>query len=643
MNYIIDFIDTLTIGEINAYCSGADITIIKQFEAFGNVFLCSSATEPAADPLIDSIVLDDDGGIQLLGEMTLVDYVDTKQFNINDEKNWWKTASVNKLDFSIDNADIPIRGVHSTVYILDSGIDVDHPEFANTDISLLHSVAGDFTDTKGHGTVIASLIAGETCSLTGAKLKIIKLFNDSAPTLQSDLLAGFDAVIADYLGTGRSPSVVNCSWSIPFNEYINTKIQYLIDLGVFVVAAAGNSGEPITNVTPASMPDVLTIGSYSQSLEPSDFSNYTDPSIISFTNDTLNHGVLDGWGPGEQIWGAVAGGGYGFAAGTSCAAAIASGAFAYNFSMYQNTDGATNGEFLSHESGEEVKKIIALGKFDLLDLDDPAYSSSENKLVTYRSGIFTKMPPFFKLNVTANETVHHILFSNFDTAWLEYDGELPSWMQIQESGIVTFDQPPMPSNNSPYSEQLLFTFTLHQRDNSTSTTILNVTVTRDTLTMENVEELLPAGDPLLEEILLGPACSGGSCVDDCGGFPYSCIYLNKTIGCSCVFSDERLKDVKGNIENALDKVMTLNGVLYTQNTKAEEYGFNDYGMQAGLLAQEVQKVLPEVVVPAPFDIDERGRSKSGENYMTVQYEKMVPLLIEAIKELSEEVNRLKKL
>ena len=108
------------------------------------------------------------------------------------------------------------------------------------------------------------------------------------------------------------------------------------------------------------------------------------------------------------------------------------------------------------------------------------------------------------------------------------------------------------------------------------------------------------------------------------------------------YSDARLKDVKGNIENALDKLESLNGVLYTQNAKAEEFGYNDYSMQTGLLAQEVQKVLPEVIVPAPFDTGDNGESISGENYMTIQYDRMIPLLVEAIKDLSKQVKDLKE-
>ncbi len=99
-------------------------------------------------------------------------------------------------------------------------------------------------------------------------------------------------------------------------------------------------------------------------------------------------------------------------------------------------------------------------------------------------------------------------------------------------------------------------------------------------------------------------------------------------------SDRRLKNVSGTITNALDKVKALNGVLYTWNEKSVEHGFKpevDDTVEAGLLAQEVQAVLPEVVVPAPFDYI-NDKSASGEDYLTVKYERVIPLLVEAIKE-----------
>jgi hypothetical protein len=108
------------------------------------------------------------------------------------------------------------------------------------------------------------------------------------------------------------------------------------------------------------------------------------------------------------------------------------------------------------------------------------------------------------------------------------------------------------------------------------------------------------------------------------------------------YSDGRLKDNVELISDALDKVETLRGVTYNPNSIAESFGFSTK-KEVGVIAQDVEKVLPEAVKPAPFDImlfEGTEISKSGENYQTVQYEKIVPLLIEAIKELSAKVKEL---
>ena len=84
------------------------------------------------------------------------------------------------------------------------------------------------------------------------------------------------------------------------------------------------------------------------------------------------------------------------------------------------------------------------------------------------------------------------------------------------------------------------------------------------------------------------------------------------------FSDERLKTDVETIENALDKVMNLRGVTYT---KSAEKGM-------GVIAQEVEKVIPEVVL-------------DGE-YKSVAYGNMVGVLIEAVKELKGDLDKFKE-
>ena len=97
------------------------------------------------------------------------------------------------------------------------------------------------------------------------------------------------------------------------------------------------------------------------------------------------------------------------------------------------------------------------------------------------------------------------------------------------------------------------------------------------------------------------------------------------------FSDDRFKTNLGNIPDALAKVQTLNGFYYEANELAQSYGY-EKKLEVGVSAQQVQAVQPEVVAPAPIN----------ENYLTVRYERLVPLLIEAIKELNAKVDALEK-
>ena len=92
-------------------------------------------------------------------------------------------------------------------------------------------------------------------------------------------------------------------------------------------------------------------------------------------------------------------------------------------------------------------------------------------------------------------------------------------------------------------------------------------------------------------------------------------------------SDINLKDNIRPIESALFKVQQINGVTFDWNEKSSKIQ-QDKGHDVGLIAQEVEKVLPEVVVLRPDGI------------MAIQYEKVVPLLVESIKELTKRVEEL---
>ncbi len=100
------------------------------------------------------------------------------------------------------------------------------------------------------------------------------------------------------------------------------------------------------------------------------------------------------------------------------------------------------------------------------------------------------------------------------------------------------------------------------------------------------------------------------------------------------YSDGRLKDVESNIDDALEKLLSLNGVYFYENQTAKDLGYSNDSRQVGVIAQEVQAVLPEVVADAPVNDNFEPRKE----YLTVQYEKIVPLLIEALKEMDAKYN-----
>lgn len=107
------------------------------------------------------------------------------------------------------------------------------------------------------------------------------------------------------------------------------------------------------------------------------------------------------------------------------------------------------------------------------------------------------------------------------------------------------------------------------------------------------------------------------------------------------YSDERLKENIRPIEGALEGLKQLDGIRYTANALAGSFGYDTSRPELGLKARQVQRLFPEAATLAPFDLDEDGGSKSGENFLTLKYERLVPVLIEAIKELDAKVEAMR--
>jgi hypothetical protein len=103
--------------------------------------------------------------------------------------------------------------------------------------------------------------------------------------------------------------------------------------------------------------------------------------------------------------------------------------------------------------------------------------------------------------------------------------------------------------------------------------------------------------------------------------------IRATNNVTAYYSDIRLKTKVGDITDPLGKVRQIETMLYHANETAVELGYDASIIEVGLSAQSVQAVQPEAVAPAPID----------DKYLTVRYERLVPLLLESVKALEDRI------
>ena len=98
-------------------------------------------------------------------------------------------------------------------------------------------------------------------------------------------------------------------------------------------------------------------------------------------------------------------------------------------------------------------------------------------------------------------------------------------------------------------------------------------------------------------------------------------------------SDKRLKENIIEISNPLDKIKQVRGIYYDWKENVKEKGFhpNRKKNEIGMIAQEVEKIIPQAIEPAPFNND----------YKTIKYDRIIPLLVECIKDQQKQIDELK--
>jgi len=232
------------------------------------------------------------------------------------------------------------------LYIMDTGVETSHAEFQGADLEIdtFWSLPGiwEAGDQKGHGTAVAGMAVGTNLGITdNVKLRNIKIAGNktdadgnlinpavSKSATVAELGDALDALLAHVISDAGKTRILNCSWGVTRSAYLDAKFGALMDAGVTLVSAAGNSGIDVSLVTPAGITDSLTIGATDKFDIPAGFNNIS-PSDSGVTSSAGLQ--LDMFAPGDEVMTAhVVGAGeiagqYGINSGTSYAAPLVSG------------------------------------------------------------------------------------------------------------------------------------------------------------------------------------------------------------------------------------------------------------------------------------------------------------------------------
>ncbi|MFC9936921.1 S8 family peptidase [Nocardiopsis alba] len=257
----------------------------------------------------------------------------------------------------IDQEDLPLDGSYTTeadgsgssAYIIDTGIDPDHPDFGGRAEVGFDATGGDGLDRQGHGTHVAGTVGSDSYGVApGADLFGVKVLGDDGSGTYDDVIAGIDWV-AENAGPN---AVANMSLGGPASQAVDDAVNALAESGVFVAVAAGNESQDAGNVSPGGASGVVTVAASDSSDSAASFSNYGS--------------AVDIYAPGVDVESTIPGGGTDSYSGTSMASPHVAGAAALYKSSLGDDDQGTILDWMIDNGGADKISGVPSGTVNLL-------------------------------------------------------------------------------------------------------------------------------------------------------------------------------------------------------------------------------------------------------------------------------------
>jgi subtilisin-like proprotein convertase family protein/subtilisin family serine protease len=186
----------------------------------------------------------------------------------------WGLDRIDQPNLPLNNSyTYPNTASNVTAYIIDTGIRITHVDFGGRAVWGFNAVDTNNTDCHGHGTHVAGTVGGNSFGLAkGVSLTAVKVLNCAGSGTNAGVIAGIDWVTNDH--AAGAPAVANMSLGGGFDQATNDAVTASIADGVTYGVAAGNdNGANACNVSPASTPNAITVGSTTTTDARSSFSN----------------------------------------------------------------------------------------------------------------------------------------------------------------------------------------------------------------------------------------------------------------------------------------------------------------------------------------------------------------------------------